>query len=422
MEALYQKFRSCRSVSTDTRMIQDGDMFFALKGHNFDGNEFAPEALEKGARFAVVDDASVVKDERYLLVDDGLRALQKLATYHRNAIDARIIAITGSNGKTTTKELVYAVLSTTFKTSATQGNLNNHIGVPLTLLSISEDSEMAIVEMGANHIGEIHELCQIAQPDYGYITNFGKAHLEGFGSLEGVIQGKSELYDFLIDNEGRIFINSKDEVQARLMGNYEHLIPFNTLDDSTSLLAIDPFVRLQFRDQRINSNLTGEYNFNNISAAIAIGDHFRVMVDDIKTAVESYVPLNNRSQIQEFNSSTIVLDAYNANPTSMQAALDNFRTFGEKGRVAVLGDMFELGDAASEEHQFISDYAAGIGLEHVFLVGEYFKQTHGNEDLITRCETFDTLVDIMSSVNLDNKSVLIKGSRGMALERLLEVL
>ena len=321
-------------------------MFFALKGDNFNGNLFASEALEKGARYVVIDDKDIVANSSYILVEDVLSTLQQLASYHRKHLGLPIIALTGSNGKTTTKELINTVLEKKFKTVATKGNLNNHIGVPLTLLAMDTSTQIGIVEMGANHQQEIAFLCEIAQPDYGYITNFGKAHLEGFGGVEGVIKGKSELYDFLKQHGKLIFINATDEKQLTQVGDYPSKYSFGTTtvtDCQTQLLGANPFVRAQYNDSIIESCLIGAYNFNNISAAIAIGQYFKVEGNDIKEAIESYVPTNNRSQIIEKGCLKIILDAYNANPTSMQAALDNFNQLENTAKVAILGDMFELG-------------------------------------------------------------------------------
>ncbi|MBT8253690.1 MAG: UDP-N-acetylmuramoyl-tripeptide--D-alanyl-D-alanine ligase [Flavobacteriaceae bacterium] len=425
LKGLYQQFLSCNAICTDTRKLSSGCMFFALKGENFDGNAYAKNALDGGAKFAVVDDPEVVVNDRYILVEDVLDCLQQLANYHRQQIKAIVIALTGSNGKTTTKELILAILETTFRTQATTGNFNNHIGVPLTLLDLKSDTEYAIIEMGANHLKEIDMLCHIADPDFGYITNFGKAHLEGFGGVEGVIKGKGELYDFLKNKSRNIFINASDETQLALTSDYSHTIVFNKDETSSAqveLLASRPFVTVSFKGQKISSKLTGRYNYDNISAAIAIGDYFGVEVGNIKRAIEGYTPISNRSQILKVNSNTIILDAYNANPTSMLAALDNFKLYGDDSRIAILGDMFELGPTAPDEHQNISNYAASIGLEHIFLIGENFYSTKGNNDMIDRFRDFDDLVKTFESIKLNKKTILIKGSRGMALERLIEYL
>ncbi|NNK69846.1 MAG: UDP-N-acetylmuramoyl-tripeptide--D-alanyl-D-alanine ligase [Flavobacteriaceae bacterium] len=421
-EALYDLFLTCDKVNTDSRKITDNCMFFALKGENFDGNQYAINALDNGASFAVIDDASLADEPKCIFVDDTLKSLQELANHHRHQLKAKLIALTGSNGKTTTKELIYRVLSTKFKTQCTHGNFNNHIGVPLTLLSIKEDTEFAIVEMGANHLKEIELLCNIADPDYGYITNFGKAHLEGFGSIEGVIKGKSELYDHLKNKGKFIFVNARDPKQVELTSAYDKCIEFNKANGSgldSQFISADPFVKFDIDGDSVESQLTGFYNFHNISVAVAIGKYFEVSNENIKSAISNYSPENNRSQIIERDAQKIILDAYNANPTSMKAALDNFDQMSSSGKVAVLGDMFELGDFALTEHQAIADYAQGLSIDQLWLVGENF---FGINTADSRCKTFRTYKDLeafwtehQSSYN----TFLIKGSRGMALERLL---
>lgn len=423
--AIHSLFLKSSSVCTDTRKITKDCMFFALKGDNFNGNLFASEALEKGARYVVIDDKDIVANSSYILVEDVLSTLQQLASYHRKYLGLPIIALTGSNGKTTTKELINTVLEKKFKTVATKGNLNNHIGVPLTLLAMDTSTQIGIVEMGANHQQEIAFLCEIAQPDYGYITNFGKAHLEGFGGVEGVIKGKSELYDFLKQHGKLIFINATDEKQLTQVGDYPNKYSFGTTtvtDCQTQLLGANPFVRAQYNDSIIESCLIGAYNFNNISAAIAIGQYFKVEGNDIKEAIESYVPTNNRSQIIEKGSLKIILDAYNANPTSMQAALDNFNQLKNTAKVAILGDMFELGEAAAKEHQFIADYTAKLDIDTIYLVGENFYGVQPTTTNIQLFKTFDAFTSAVKNLPTTNATILIKGSRGMALERLLDLM
>ena len=422
--AIHSLFLKSSSVCTDTRKITKDCMFFALKGDNFNGNLFASEALEKGARYVVIDDKDIVANSSYILVEDVLSTLQQLASYHRKHLGLPIIALTGSNGKTTTKELINTVLEKKFKTVATKGNLNNHIGVPLTLLAMDTSTQIGIVEMGANHQQEIAFLCEIAQPDYGYITNFGKAHLEGFGGVEGVIKGKSELYDFLKQHGKLIFINATDEKQLTQVGDYPSKYSFGTTtvtDCQTQLLGANPFVRAQYNDSIIESCLIGAYNFNNISAAIAIGQYFKVEGNDIKEAIESYVPTNNRSQIIDKGSLKIILDAYNANPTSMQAALDNFNQLENTAKVAILGDMFELGEAAAKEHQFIADFSAKLDIDTIYLVGENFYGVQPTATNIQLFKTFDAFTSAVKNLPTTNATILIKGSRGMALERVLEL-
>lgn len=423
IEKLHQIFLRFPIVCTDTRKIEDNCLFFGLKGANFNGNAYAEEALKKGAAYAIVDEKKHATSDKTILVDDVLQTLQKLASFHRNHCNAKVIGLTGSNGKTTTKELINSVLSKKYKTIATVGNLNNHIGVPLTLLTIKQDTELAIVEMGANHVKEIEFLCSIAQPDFGYITNFGKAHLEGFGSVEGVIKGKSELYDYLIDHEKYIFLNADDSIQLEKLGHYIKKIGF-TKDKidyyKIDFINADPYVSIKVEETQINSNLIGSYNFNNCCAAILVGKYFNVALNDIKSAIESYIPQNNRSQIIGKNGRQIVLDAYNANPSSMKVALENFSNLGDGAKIAFLGDMFELGEAASTEHQYIADLANKLDLEEVFLVGENFNNTKTS---FKKFKDYDALAAFLSNEKLATKSnILIKGSRGMALERLLELL
>ncbi len=424
IETIYNRFLQCSSVCTDTRKIEPDCLFFALKGDNFNGNTFVQQALNKGAKYCVIDEKEY-DSERCILVEDALQTLQELATYHRKQMLIPVIALTGSNGKTTTKELINAVLSKKFKTTATIGNLNNHIGVPLTLLKITDKTDIAIIEMGANHAKEIEFLCSITQPDYGLITNFGKAHLEGFGSVEGIIKAKSELYDFLKNHQKTIFVNENDATQVKQTLHYDNIYHFgliNSADAMVELISSQPFVSLKYNDVTINSQITGMYNFNNIAVAIAVGSYFKVDSLDIVSAIENYSPTNNRSQLMEKGSNTIIMDAYNANPTSMLAALENFKQLDKKDKTLFLGDMFELGATAEFEHQQIVNFIQDNTLGETFLIGQNFFKTNTDDSHIHKFERFEDLKNHLQKHPLTNKFMLVKGSRGMALERVLELL
>lgn len=398
-------------------------MFFGLKGENFNGNAYAETALENGARYTIIDDPEFDILNETILVEDVLMTLQQLAAFHRRYLKTTIIALTGSNGKTTTKELINSVLSQKYITIATIGNLNNHIGVPLTLLSMNEKTEIGIVEMGANHLDEIKFLCKIAKPDYGYITNFGKAHLEGFGSLKGVIKGKSEMYDFLIKKKKFIFVNGNDPIQVdKTKESKRYIFGDNneTTDISINFIEAQPYVKCTFENLELKSQLIGDYNFNNISAAIAIGSYFKVDNKTIKTAIENYIPTNNRSQIIQKNSNKIILDAYNANPTSMRAALLNFEKLAGF-KIAILGDMFELGNDAEKEHQEIINLAETLNLNSIYFIGKNFYKTKITFKHINQFETFDDFKNHFDFSQIESTTLLIKGSRGMALERVLNL-
>ena len=424
IKQLHKIYIQCANVCTDTRKVVDNDMFFALKGEHFNGNTFAQQALLSGAKFAVIDEKEFHSPPNTILVKDVLQTLQDLASYHRVQLGIPIIAITGSNGKTTTKELIHTTLSKKFNTVSTKGNLNNHIGVPLTLLSMNSNTEIGIVEMGANHLKEIEFLCDIAKPDFGYITNFGKAHLEGFGSLEGVIKGKCELYDYLISHNKVIFINGNDSIQVEKTKD-AHTFSFGNKSQFNvyiKLIEAQPFVIVDYKKVEIRSRLMGVYNFDNISAAIAIADYFKVDKGKIKSAIEDFVPSNNRSQIINKGSLQIILDAYNANPTSMKAALINFENQKGMAKIAILGDMFELGKDAKKEHQYVVDFVSTQHIDNIFLVGENFNNTFINSHKIQSFKTYEDFEFYFKSLNIENACLLIKGSRGMALERMLDLL
>jgi UDP-N-acetylmuramoyl-tripeptide--D-alanyl-D-alanine ligase len=414
---LYQLYTQTYLVDTDTRKIRKGSLFFALKGDNFNGNEFAAEAINSGASYAVIDEEKYHTLPNTLMVGNVLETLQKLANFHRKQLALPIISLTGSNGKTTTKELINAVLSKKFATAATEGNLNNHIGVPLTLLSMTPKTEIGIVEMGANHLKEIEFLCKIAEPTYGLITNFGKAHLEGFGSAEGVIKAKSELYDFLRLSKGTVFINTDDALQVKQSAGI-NAIEFNS--SAIKFVEASPFVKVQFKNVIIESKLIGKYNYNNIAVAVTVGNHFNVPETDIKDAIENYTPVNNRSQIIQKGTNKIILDAYNANPSSMQAALENFAQLKDENKVVFLGDMFELGKDSKEEHEKIAKLAVSCNFSKVFLIGKAFSTTSVKNAYVS--ESFESFKNSTNYSNINNATILIKGSRGMALERLLDLL
>ena len=410
--ALYSKYYL---VDTDTRNIREHALFFALKGEKFNGNKFAHTALDQGAAFAIIDEIEFKISGKTIVVDNVLETLQQLANYHRLQLKIPIIALTGSNGKTTTKELINTVLSEKYTTTATVGNLNNHIGVPLTLLSMTPNTEIGIVEMGANHQKEIEFLCAIAAPDFGYITNFGKAHLEGFGGIEGVIKGKSELYAFLQEHHKDAFIDPKDPIQV------EKTLDITTIcfPEYLKFLGADPFVKIASEDGEIESNLIGAYNYTNILAAVTIGVHFKLKHTEIKKAIENYIPTNNRSQIIEKESNHIILDAYNANPSSMEVALENFSKLKKASKVVILGDMFELGKQSAIEHQAIVNLADAMPFSQTLYVGEHFYKTSTQNK---QFRNFEDLKAYITANPLKQKSILIKGSRGMQLERILAII
>ena len=422
---LHSLFLECSSVSTDTRKIEKNSLFVALKGDNFDANTFAKEALEKGAKYVVIDNPTYLIDNRTLLVKDSLIALQELAKYHRTFLGLPIIALTGSNGKTTTKELIHAVLSKKYNTLATIGNLNNHIGVPLTLLRFTKETEIGIVEMGANHQKEIEFLCQIAQPDYGYITNFGKAHLEGFGGVEGVIKGKSEMYDYLRGNNKMVFVNVDDSIQKEKSTNIKRFsfsLNDSTADVKISTIEANPMVKIIFNNQTIQSHLIGIYNANNINAAITIGNYFKVSDELIKEAIENYIPENNRSQLILKNGNEIILDAYNANPSSMAAAIANFIQLEKKNKIAILGDMFELGEESHNEHEKIVDLLINETSISTYFIGKDFYANQTSNTHLKFFENFENFAAFLKTNLPNNNLLLIKGSRGMALEKTLDLI
>lgn len=423
---LHKLFLQYPMVSTDTRKDPTDSIFFCLKGPNFDANTFAEKAIEQGAAYVVSDDKNHEGKKNIIVVDDVLTCLQELAKYHRNQFNFPVIGLTGSNGKTTNKELMHAVLNKKYKTHATKGNLNNHIGVPLTLLSIPLDAEMAIVEMGANHQREIAALCEISQPDFGMITNIGKAHLEGFGGIEGVKKGKKELYDYIEKSKGELFVNADDNLLMELSAQFSRYT-YGTTDNAEvkgTLIKKGQLVAFQYSkgdyvSTIIATQLVGHYNFTNLLAATAIGLHFEVSHEDIATALSSYQPDNNRSQLVDTGKNKVVMDAYNANPSSVKAAIENFAESGTDGKIVLLGHMMELGDESQAEHQRIIDLINSLGLEAIF-VGKLFTacDLHSNKYF----ETSEELKDFLEREPSTDRQILIKGSRSVAMEKVLSAL
>lgn len=422
--ALYEIYKQYPIVETDTRKISKDALFFALKGPSFNGNSFAAAALESGARYAIIDDPAYLSDERCILVEDVLSTLQELARYHRLQLHIPIIAITGSNGKTTTKELLYTVLSRKFKTYATEGNLNNHIGVPLSLLRIGRDAEMAIIEMGANHQQEIAAYCRIALPDYAVITNCGKAHLEGFGGIEGVRKGKGELYDFIRANKGCIFINQDLDYLRKMSAGIDRKISYGSSDARFTGTILDSPVTLNILAQtpdtsiEVHSRLVGNYNFPNLMLAIAAGSYFGVPPNEIKVALEAYAPDNSRSQLAEKGSNRIILDAYNANPTSMRAAIDNFAGLSGKKRLW-LGAMKEMGPEEEKEHRDLVAYLDQWQWEQVILVGKEFEAHRRKHAWFADSAA---AAEFVAKEKPQHAFILIKGSRGSKMELLFDAL
>jgi UDP-N-acetylmuramoyl-tripeptide--D-alanyl-D-alanine ligase len=430
LNTLYQHYLNHRTICTDTRNILEGCLFFALKGDNFNANEFAEKALDGGAAYVIIDEAQYQLSERYLLVEDVLQTLQELAKHHRFQLQIPVIGLTGSNGKTTTKELINAVLSTQYKTFATKGNLNNHIGVPLSLLSITDDIEIAVIEMGANHQKEIEFLCTLAQPTHGMITNVGMAHLDGFGGFEGVKKGKAELFAFVKAHRGFIFINrdNPDLIEMNSGTDPDKVIYYGTGPENAvagQLETSDPLIKISWSNQtdtfHTSINLTGSYNFENILAAICIGQFFQVSPENINSGLSGYNPVNNRSQVKKTEKNTIICDFYNANPSSMAAALSNLNTLSANQKVAILGDMFELGGESEFQHKHILELAAQLNLDYLIFIGKHFyalQKDMPGQFFITPKEAEDYL----KSNAIKDSLILLKGSRGMALEQLLPLL
>lgn len=426
IEDLYKIYQKYQSVTTDTRKIVPNSIFFALKGDNFNGNEFADQAVQSGASYAVIDDKQFKKSDKHILVDDVLATLQALAAYHRQQLHIPVIGITGTNGKTTTKELLYAVLSQYYRTFATQGNLNNHIGVPLSILAIDDTYHIAVIEMGANHIGEIAHLSSICQPTHGLITNVGRAHLEGFGSFEGVKIAKGELYDYISDNNGTLFLQGDNSDLAEMVDQRKitKIIRYGSglkNDIIGSLLSANPYITISWQESDkkeehvVQTNLTGSYNLENFLAAITVGVYFDVRTAKIIRGINNYIPDNNRSQVIKTNRNTVVADFYNANASSMAAALDNMKVLKAKHKTIILGDMFEMGEDSYEEHKNILEIALSLQFNKLIFVGkEFYKHKSRAAEFY---QTTDEAKEAVKSLN--NSYILLKASRGMAFEHIL---
>jgi len=425
IQELYKLYKQYPVICTDTRKPIPNSLFFCLKGESFNGNKFATRALENGAAFAIIDEAEYHINDKTILVENSLACLQELAAYHRSQLKIPFIGITGSNGKTTTKELIFEVLSRKYKVYATAGNMNNHIGVPLSVLEITPDYEIAVIEMGANHLGEIRDLCAISQPDYGIITNIGKAHLEGFGSFENVITAKTELYKCIESRDGLVFLNNNNNILKEHVGSIKQFT-YGTNKNSDihiTFIVANPFVKIYWENKKIiiESKLIGKYNFENILSAIAIGDYFQVEPLLIKEAIENYEAKNFRSQFIKKGSNLIILDAYNANPTSMIAALENFNLMTSTNKIVMLGDMLELGNYKESEHKKILEYIIDSNYNQVFLVGNIFIDANRRREFLT----FKTSTDLKTYLEnnpVKKALVLVKGSRGTKMENVVEAL
>ena len=424
IEKLHKIFLASEGISTDTRVIKKNQLFFALKGENFDGNKYAGLAIEKGAAYAIVDNLAVVKGNKYILVNDVLLSLQQLATFHRKYLNIPILGITGTNGKTTTKELINAVLQKKFKTFATQGNLNNHIGVPLTILSMDKSTEFGIVEMGANHPGEIAFLASIAQPDYGLITNIGKAHLEGFGSFEGVKKTKNELYVHIAENNGKLFVNADDDLLMELSANIRRILYGKSVDKNEpfQMATNDVFLTVKWSNLILKTQLVVDYNFYNVLAAVCIGRYFNISKDAIIDAVESYIPKNNRSQFQKTDNNKLIVDVYNANPVSMKLAIENFYKINAGNKLLLLGDLLELGNVSTDEHQKILDLVKILNFSKVCFVGNEFYRFSIKGCPYHFFKTVDELNQYLAKEQIKEHYVLLKASRGIKLEKAIPYL
>ena len=427
LKKIYELFLNSGVITTDSRKIEKGSLFFALKGENFNGNKYAEDALRKGAAYAIIDEPEYVTGEHTLLVNNVLDCLQELANYHRQKLKVPILGITGTNGKTTTKELISTVLSEKYRVTYTQGNLNNHIGVPLTLLQMNVDTEFGVVEMGANHPGEIAMLCKIADPDYGIITNIGKAHLEGFGSFEGVIKTKGELYDYIGKKSGIVFYNRDNQILEEIGRKLPNRISYGQREANLTgeIIQSPPYIHAKVNFAKgvlyLNSKLIGDYNFENILAAACIGNYFEIDPLKIQQAIKNYQPTNNRSQLIVKDDLKIIMDAYNANPTSMSASIKSFSSNNDSNSYLILGDMLELGEYSASEHKQMLELIKEKGFKNVMLVGNEFSKS-GNEFGFSVFSNVEELCKYLEKMSIKNGNILIKGSRGIRLEKVLEVL
>ena len=425
IEKLYQHYLLSGKISTDTRKIEPDSLFFALKGDNFNANEFALEALYKGASFSIVDDERFAVNDKCILVKDVLSTLQKLARHHRDQFSIPFIGLTGSNGKTTSKELLAAVLSKKFKTLATKGNLNNHIGVPLTILSIDKSIEVAVIEMGANHLGEIALLSSIASPTHGFITNIGKAHIGTFGGFENIVRAKSELYQHLLTNSGIVFINSQNEILANMAKRFKNPIFYPALGDyyHSELISADPFVNIKTENgDTIETQIIGSYNFENVAAALCVGKYFGVDAAVANSAIAEYLPGNMRSQVIQKGSNIIILDAYNANPSSMQAAIENLAGMNTTHKVAIVGDMFELEGESEKEHRDLGKLLKEKKIDLVYLCGKLVASAKTEIPDALHFESKALLIEELKKNPISNSTILVKASRGIGLETILDYL
>ena len=423
IEKLYQLFQETKSICTDSRKAKKNTLFFALKGENFNGNQFVEKAINCGCSFAIIDEKKYAINKKTILVENVLETLQDLANFHRKKLNIPVIAITGTNGKTTTKELIKNVLAQKYKVQATEGNFNNEIGVPLTLLKLKKQTEIAVIEMGANHVGEIARLCEIAEPDFGLITNIGKAHLEGFGSLENIKKAKAELFKFLEKNEKKIFINFDNKILKKLTKSSKKISygQKKEYDISASFIEVNPYLKLKWKDIFIQTQLIGKYNFENVLASICIGNYFDISKEKIKLGIENYKPENNRSQFHKTAKNTLILDFYNANPTSMQIAIENFSCIKADEKMLILGDMLELGKDSFKEHKEILNQISQCNFKELIFIGkEFFKFSLKYPYIFF--QKIDDFLKENKFKNYQNKFILLKASRGIQLEKLLKLL